>query len=123
MDVEHIVNWHVNRANEMKRKRKVESMSAEMREEYEFHVEAAKMVALLSPNYRSACIARAEIHHKEQAVKSLERIAKALIGEARDLAQMFRPVPDALLKSASAPKTVNELGEVVFEEEPDDDFE
>lgn len=123
MDVEHLLNWHIAKAKTIKGRKHVDLMDPETREAYQFHIDAAKMVSFLSPNYRAARMAEAEIEAKSRAIQSLEKLAKNLLAEAKDMKQMYREVPPALLNSSSAPKIVAENRALFFKEDSDDSCE
>lgn len=101
MNIERLLNWHKSRVKAMTHRKRVDMMDDETRELYFMHVEAVKIIELLEPNYRAAKLAEVEVIAKAEAIHSLRKLAQALLAEAKDMAQMYQPVPPALLHGQS----------------------
>jgi hypothetical protein len=89
MDVELLLNWHKVKAQELKRKLSRAIFNEDLQQQHQFHVDAVELIEWLYPQQRAAKMADQEIKCKQHAIKSLEKIAKDLISEARDMRRMF----------------------------------
>lgn len=89
MDVELLLNWHKLKAQELKRKLSRATFNEELQHQHQFHNDAVELVEWLYPQQRAAKLADQEIKSRHDAIKALEKVAKDLITEARDMRRMF----------------------------------
>jgi hypothetical protein len=89
MDVELLLNWHKLKAQELKRKLSRTPFNEDLQQQHQFHNDAVELIEWLHPQQRAAKLADQEIKSRQDAVKSLEKVARDLITEARDMRRMF----------------------------------
>jgi Mg/Co/Ni transporter MgtE len=86
MDVRSLAEWHKSQASRAAGKSMIDG---KMVVKKEFHLDAANLVETLSGSERDRLLVALERDVKVRAIESLEKLAKSLIVEARELRKML----------------------------------
>lgn len=87
MDVRSLAAWHKVQASRAANRSQL--IHGKVCSKTEFHLQAAELVETLSSSERDRSLVAVEKDVKQRAVESLEKLAKSLTVEARELRRML----------------------------------
>lgn len=93
LDCDILSGWHRRQAERCRSR--FDRGESGVYEEMKFHEEAAELVGVLSPEFRNAKVALAEIRLRGEMVAELERAWKRLSSELQQMQQMLGKDDDA----------------------------
>jgi len=93
MDCMVVAEWHLNQAKQLDLAFRKNPTNTRLRDERDFHSQAAKLLKMLHPEGRKARVQMEEIKQREGAAKSLAALSRILRDEAKALRQMYEKSP------------------------------